>query len=249
MRRAVVLLGLGLGCTTSTPPSGSGAANRSADGSADGAPTRIMLPRSPVVPARATTRPVDRSQLARLAAVEHAGFAREVREATDEGIEFRHTTQARPTLGVTVQIARCAVPPGCPAMTREAWAARRDELARALPAELAGRTRIELGARVLPGAIAIATYQLGASFDSDDHAQPTGAYIHAYSLDHNDGVNRIRVTASYLDDAVGGVDRLLAIAPREDLEKLAAAFLRFYLHHWQSRHMGPGPADDEGGRS
>ncbi len=233
----MVLLGLGLGCTADSPPDRPAAAAAAAASpearSADGAPTRITLPRSPVVPARATTRPLDREQLARLAAIEHAGFTREVREATDQATEFRHTTQARPTLGVTVQIARCAVPPGCPAMTREAWAARRDELARALPAALADRTRIELGARVLPGAIAISMYQLGASFDSDDHAQPTGAYIHAYSLDHNDRINRIRVTASYLDDAVGGVDQLTAIAPREDLEKLAAAFLRFYLHHWQ----------------
>lgn len=118
-------------------------------------------------------------------------------------------------------------------MALEAWNDRRDEIARGLPAELAGRSRIELGVRVLPGAIAIATYQLGAAFDSDHHAQPTGAYIHAYSLDHNDRINRIRVTASYLDDAVGGVEQLTAIAPREDLEKLAAAFLRFYLHHWQ----------------
>jgi hypothetical protein len=231
MRGAAALLdlalGLVLGCTAEPPPAPAPAA------SGEAAPAPIALPRSSVVPAGATTRPLDRAQLARLAAIEHPGFARSARGASETTIEFRHTTEARPRLGVTVQLARCDPPASCPAMTLEAWAAKRDELSRALPAELAGRTRIEIGPRVLSGAIAISTYQLGAAFGSDAGAQPTGTYIHAYSLDHNDRVNRLRVTASYLDDTVGGVDRLLAIAPREDLEKLALAFLGFYLHHWQ----------------
>jgi hypothetical protein len=45
-------------------------------------------------------------------------------------------------------------------------------------------------------------------------------------------VNQIRVNAAYLDDAVGGIDHLLAVAPPEDLEKLAVAFLEFYVHEW-----------------
>jgi hypothetical protein len=38
--------------------------------------------------------------------------------------------------------------------------------------------------------------------------------------------------AHYLDDAVGGIDQLRAIAPPEDLEKLAIAFASFYVHAW-----------------
>jgi hypothetical protein len=206
---------------------------RTATGSASGSASHLRLPRSAPTPPRRTTRPLTRDQLARLAAIEHHGFERADRGAAEHMIEFRHTTRARPTLGVTLQIAQCD-PASCPAMTLDAWAGRRDELARALPPELAGHadTRLELGARALPGAIAISAYQLGAALTDDAHGQPIGAYVNAYSLDYNDRVNRMRVTVSYLDDAVGGVDRLIAIAPPEDLEKLAVAFLSFYLHHW-----------------
>jgi len=32
---------------------------------------------------------------------------------------------------------------------------------------------------------------------------------------------------------IGGIDKLLAVAPPEDLEKLAVAFMSFYLHEWK----------------
>jgi hypothetical protein len=50
---------------------------------------------------------------------------------------------------------------------------------------------------------------------------------------YNDGINQIRVMAQYADDAVAGIDQLLAIAPPDDLERLAVAFASFYLHAWQ----------------
>jgi hypothetical protein len=104
-----------------------------------------------------------------------------------------------------------------------------------LPAALRDRadTQVEVATRAIAGVTAVATYKLGAAFGNDEHGQPAGDYVDAYELDYNDGVNRIRVTASYLDDAVGGVARLRAVAPRADLEKLAGAFLGFYLHEWQ----------------
>jgi len=134
-----------------------------------------------------------------------------------------------------------AVTPGrlasrsCPAMTLAAWQPLADELRRALPAALRSRpdTRFELGAHDLSGQPAIYTYQLGAAFGKDDHDQPTGDYIDTYTLYYHDGQNQLRVTASYRDDAVGGVDRLLAIAPPEDLEQLALAFASFYVHEWR----------------
>jgi hypothetical protein len=196
-----------------------------------------------------TTRPLGHAELARLAAIELADFVRDDRGTTERLVRVRHTTVTRPILGVTVEIAPCGrpdapagrprlanrPPTACPAMALDAWRARRDELAQALPPALRARpdTRFELGARDLAGATAIYTYQLGAAPGTDDRGQPVSAYIDAYVLYYNDGVNRITVNAAYLDDAVGGVDRLLAIAPPEDLEKLATAVLRFYVHAWQ----------------
>jgi hypothetical protein len=135
-------------------------------------------------------------------------------------------------------------------MAPDVWRARAGQLEQALPAELRARpdTRFELGARDLGGATASYTYQLGAAFGDDASGQPTGSYSDAYILYYNDGVNQIRVNAAYLDDAVddrgsppggstaegrgGVIDHLLAVAPPEDLDKLAVAFLRFYLHEW-----------------
>ena len=192
----------------------------------------VKLPKVSATPVRATTRPLTAAQRARLAAIEHADFEREERGATATSVEFRHTTRSRPRLGVTVELAACGP---CPAMALAAWQARRDELVQALPPALRDRpdTRFEIRARPIGGATAIAIYQLGAAFGSDEHGQPTGDYLDAYVVHYNDGVNRIRVTASYLDDAVGGTDGLLAVAPPEDLEKLAVAFLSFYVQKWQ----------------
>jgi hypothetical protein len=39
--------------------------------------------------------------------------------------------------------------------------------------------------------------------------------------------------AHYVDDAPGSIPKLVAIAPPDDLEKLAVAFASFYLHAWQ----------------
>jgi hypothetical protein len=58
------------------------------------------------------------------------------------------------------------------------------------------------------------------------------AYSDAYTIYYNDGINQIRVVASYADDAVPGIDQLLALAPQEDLEKLAVAFASYYVHEW-----------------
>jgi hypothetical protein len=198
-----------------------------------------MLPRSPDTPPRRTTRPLDGKELARLSAFEFKDFQRQDRGATDRSIEFRHTTTTRPILGVTVTIEPCDHAPkaqhACTAMELAAWRARRDELEQSLPSDLAARpdTRFEIGTRDIANTPAIYTYQLGSFFGTDQRGQPVGAYSDAYILYYNDGINQIRVNAAYLDDAVGDIDHLLAIAPPEDLEKLAVAFLGFYVHEWK----------------
>jgi hypothetical protein len=217
------------------------------------APAPITLPKSPDTRLRRTTRPLARKQLERLAAIEHEGFERQERGTTDDTTELRHTTVARPKLGVTIKIDTCTVAPAskarrargrrrpvppdpraCLPMKLERWQARGEQLKQFLSKDLVDRpdTQFEVGTRNLWGATAIYTYQLGHFFGTDDRGQPVGAYSDAYVLYYNDGVNRIQVIASYLDDAVSR-EQLVAIAPREDLEKLAVAFARFYLHAWR----------------
>ena len=115
------------------------------------------------------------------------------------------------------------------------WTARRDELAHQLPQALLGRpdTRFEIGARAIAGAPAIYTYQLGYTTGTDEKDQPSADYTDAYVVYYNDGTNQLRVMAHYLDDAVGGIDPLVAIAPPEDLERLAVAFASFYVRTWK----------------
>ena len=257
--RAVALLGLSLalGCKGDKPTQPAARAMPASDAGARHdappavEPTHVRLPRSPDTPPHRTTRALGRKELERLAAFEFPDFEREDHDTTDGSTEVRHTTATRPTLGVTIRIEPCGrqapprgqrsaasapkpPPPACLAMDLATWSVEADHLKRALPAELLARpdTRFELGTRDLGGATAIYTYQLGAAFGNDDKGQPTGSYSDAYILYYNDGVNQIRVNAAYVDDAVGGIDHLLAVAPPEDLEKLAVAFLGFYVHEW-----------------
>jgi hypothetical protein len=120
-------------------------------------------------------------------------------------------------------------------MQLDPWKAKIDELKQSLSKQLVARpeTRFEVGTREVLGAAAIYTYQLGAFFGKDETGNPVGAYSDAYILYYNDGVNEIRVNAAYIDDAIGGMDKLLAVAPPEDLEKLAVAFMSYYLHEWR----------------
>ena len=244
-----VALALSAGCRCGAPttaPAGAGSAAPTGSAGpppAETAPppaaaaTQVQLPRSADAPVTRTTRPLDRTQLDRLAAIEFPDFEREDRGGFPGLAEFRHTTRTRPRLAVTVTVATCAAPRTCRAMDLAAWTARRDELMRGLPEALRHRpdTRFEITARAISGAPAIAVYELGYATGSDEHGQPSIDYIDAYVLHYNDGVNQLRVMANYVDDTSGGIDQLLALAPREDLEKLAVAFASYYAHAWNDR--------------
>jgi len=245
-RALVSILAVSAGCQpggssapppAATAPAPAAPAARPAAGSAASPvePAHIRLPRSSDAPVRPTRRPLDPAALGRLAAIEFPGFEREDQGTAAGVVLFRHTTRSRPHLAVSVAIGPCSAQRACPAMDLARWSARRDELRAQLPRELRDRpdTRFEIGARAIAGAPAITTYQLGYAGGVDEKDQPSTDYIDAYALDHNDGVNQIRVMAHYVDDAVGGIPQLLAIAPPDDLEKLAAAFASFYLHAWQ----------------
>ena len=198
-------------------------------------PTHVKLPNSPSTPPHRTTRPLARAELDRLSAIEFPDFEREVRSAGKRSAEIRHTTATRPKLAVTITLEPCDRDRHpCPAMELATWRARPELRERSLSKELREQpdTRFEIGARDVAGSSAIYTYQVGWAFGSDEHGQRQGSYSDAYNLYYNDGSNQIRVNASYADDAVGGKAQMLALAPEEDLEKLAVAFLSYYLHEW-----------------
>jgi hypothetical protein len=219
------------------------------------APGRVTLPKTGPEPPHRTTKPLPLAELERLAAIEFKDFDHQDRGVTARITEFRNSTKTRPILGVTITIEPCdrakpqrpsrsaarkragnAVPGHvCTPMELDRWKARTDELKQSLSKALIARpeTRFEVGARDVLGAPAIYTYQLGSYFGKDETGNPIGSYSDAYILYYNDGINEIRVNASYLDDAIGGMDKLLAVAPPEDLEKLAVAFMSYYLHEWK----------------
>lgn len=191
------------------------------------------VPAGPILP----TRTLDAAVFTRLAAIDHPDFARQVRATTATSTEVHFTTRTRPTLGVTVEIAACKSDGDCPAMRIDVWQTKRDELRGLLPAELRDRpdtsfdfaSRKDAGLGDDEGTSMIYTYALGAAMTTGGNGQPAGAYVDAYTLYYNDGVNRFRVVANYADDAIG-LDRMKAIAPLGDLEKLATSFLSFYVH-------------------
>ncbi|HEX8111942.1 MAG TPA: hypothetical protein VF516_29620, partial [Kofleriaceae bacterium] len=162
-------------------------------------------------------------------------FEREDQGTTSGVVLFRHTTRSRPHLAVSVVMGPCSAQRACQAMDLASWTARQGELRGQLPKELRSRpdTRFEIGVRAIAGAPAIYTYQLGYAGGVDEKDQPSADYTDAYVLYYSDGINQIRVMAHYVDDALGGIPQLLAIAPPDDLEKLAVAFASFYLHAWQ----------------
>lgn len=238
---ALALVG---GCKTerkdppAPPPVPSAGTPGSAAGSA--VATHVTLPRSPATPPRPTTGPLDRAELDRLAAFAFPDFERDLLPSPAPQIRVQHLTATRPKLAVTVTIGPCETGPEanqpCVAMALPAWQARLDELrAESLNQALRDRpdTRFELGARDLHGAPAIYTYQVGWYFGPDAHGQPGGTYSDAYVLYYNDGNNQIRVHADYADDALGTVHDMVALAPKDDLEQLAVAFLSFYVHEWK----------------
>lgn len=198
--------------------------------------SHITLPKVPagaIVP----TRVLDAPTFARLAAIDHPDFTRQPRTTTPTAMEVHFVTKTRPTLGVTVEVAACTSEHDCPAMRIDVWEAKRDELRGLMPAELRDRpdtsfdfaSRKDAGLGDSEGTSMIYTFAVGAASTTGGNGQPAGAYIDAYTLYYNDGINRFRVLANYADDAIG-LDRMKAVAPLADLEKLATSFLSFYVH-------------------
>lgn len=204
-------------------------ADRSAGSAQAAKGNNLTLPKGDGTKPKQTTKALDKTDFEKLSKVAFPGFAPIVRNK-DNQLDVRHATGARPILATTVTIAPCF---DCLPMELDKWKAKEAGLKMLLAEELRDRpdTIWELGTTELHGQPLIFTYQFGFTSGKDDQGNPEGAFSNAYALYFSDGKNQIRVVAEYKDDPVTKED-LKAIAPREDLEKLAKGFMDFYTHAW-----------------
>jgi hypothetical protein len=218
----------GTGSDSGSAGSGSGSATAIGSGSGDvGKGDTLKLPKSDGTPPKKTTKAIEQADVDRLIKLDWAGFAKTDRTG-GKTFEVRLTT-SRPRLAVTVTIIGCF---DCVPMDLEKWKAKGDGMKMLLAEELRALpdTVFEIGKADLNGQPVIFTYQLGYQSGKDENG-PVGTFSNAYALYYNDNVNQIRVVAEYKDDWLSRED-MQRVAPREDLEKLARAFLDAYTHNW-----------------
>ncbi len=258
MRIAVAFVALiaFAGCKTdktTKPATGSGSAGSDSAGSGSAAVGSgsagsndvpkgavIKLPKGDGTPPAKTTKPIEQADVDRMIKLDWEGFEKTDRTG-GKTFEVRLTTP-RPRLAVTVTITPCF---DCLPMDLEKWKAKGDAMKVLLAEELRNLpdTVFELGKTEINGQPVIFTYQLGYQSGEDQNG-PVGAFSNAYALYYNDNVNQIRVVAEYKDDWVKRED-MVRIAPREDLEKLARAFLDAYTHAWVAPAAGSGSGAPE----
>lgn len=201
-------------------------------GSGAEGPKVVTLPKADGTPPKKTAKPLTKDILEKLSKLEYDSFTRDVKLLSDKVLEVQYLTKDRPKIAAIVNVGPCF---DCMPMDVAKWQAKKDGLKIFLVQELREHkdTVFEVGGTDLHGAKMIYVYQLGWAFGKDpDTDQMMGAYSHAYIAIYNDGVNQIRVIAQYADDPVKTRDDMVALAPKEDLEKFAKSFLDAYTHAW-----------------
>ena len=239
MRTAIVLLALLVACkdkgkTTEPVKTGSGTAVVKTGSGGSGklpAQNELHVPKFAGTPPVKTTKPIDKAKAEELAKHDFEGFKKDVRLATDLGIDLRYTTEARPHIMVTVSATKCF---DCIAMTLDAWKAKVDSLKILIGPELKDRpdTKFEMGETDINGTKYVWTYHVGFNINPDPGTGIAGAYGTAYAIHYNDGVNMIRVVAEYKDDVPKSREDMVNLAPKEDLELIGKAFIDFFDHAW-----------------
>jgi hypothetical protein len=203
-------------------------------GSATAAPVApgekpYVLPKGDGTPPKKTAAKLEPPDFKRLAEFDFPPFNKRIRN-TKTGMDVRFTTE-RPKIGTTVTITPCFT---CPPMQLDKWKEREEsDLKFLLGDELRGRpdTLWEMGSVDLHGQMLVYTYQVGHWFEKDDNGNPHAAYSDAYALYFNDGINQIRVVSEYQDAPVSR-EQMVSVAPKEDLARVALAFMDFYTHAW-----------------
>ncbi len=184
-------------------------------------------------PPRATTAPLDLKTLARLASMEFPQFTLEI-TPYPTSIAIRQRTKTRPRMSVNIGIGGCSKELVCRPMKLEAWRADEAKLKAGVDRALVNRpdSTFEIGQTAIGGAPAIFVYQAGQFFGRDERGNPVGSYSHAYTVHYNDGINFLRVTAAFTDDARDTLADMTKALPRAFLERVAIAFLDAYAQAW-----------------
>ncbi len=206
-----------------TPTPGSAVVAPVVTDAAPAEPSRIALRASGKPPVK-TTKPVSREQLTKLSQLDITGLAKTVRKLDDEflDVEYRHEV---PRLAVRVAIQPCL---RCLPMQVDRWRAEADAVRLTIPPDLRERsdTTFEIDPISIGGAPAIATHHF--AFVGKD----IPSFDHAVTVYFNDGVNQIRVVASYDGTVVDSHAEMESVVTRRELEQLAVAVLDQLAQAW-----------------
>ncbi|MDB4957854.1 MAG: hypothetical protein JWO36_5423 [Myxococcales bacterium] len=185
----------------------------------------LVLPAGPGTPPLKTTKPLGPETFTKLAELKYPGFLPQQTLKSDTGFEMRQKTEDHPVLWATITIKPCDA---CLPMELPKWEDKKDSLKVLLMPELKDRpeTEFTVGQTDLHGQPMIWTHQLGYYMGPEG-----GAFTNAYVLYYNDGVNQVRVVAEYKDDPASK-ENMLKLAPKQDLENVAKAFMDVYTHAW-----------------
>ena len=235
MRTLVVfccLLAAGCKGKPKAKPAPSNAATGVVNGSGDRAAPDLLLPHSDGSPPKKTTAPLGKPDFDKLVKLSFDGFYSEVRSEGDKVLEVRYRTKDRPVMWAVVTVSPCL---DCLPMELDKWKAKEAEMRSVSLEVLKDSPDItwEMGMTKMNGAPVVYTYQVGTSAGSGSANIGGGGYSFTdnYVAYYNDGVNQIRVVGAYKDDPASKND-LIKMAPKEDLQALALAFLDVYTHAW-----------------
>lgn len=188
----------------------------------------LPLPKSDGTPPKKTAAPLGKADFERLSKLEYPGFELDVRQLGEKVLELRYRTKDRPKLWAVVTIQPCL---DCLPMELDKWKAKTEEL----KVTLAGlkdepNVTFEVGEAKLGGQPIMYTYQVGTGTAKDVGGDVFG-FTNNFNAYYNDGVNQIKVVGAYKDDPAPK-EKLIELAPKEDLQKLALAFLDAFTHQW-----------------
>lgn len=193
----------------------------------------IKLPALSGKPPIKTTAPMDQPLADKLVALRFDEFTVEMTPYPDS-IAIRQRASLRPRMSVNIAIGRCGAVHPCRAMELAVWQADKAKLLQAVDPALRERldSVFEISGRELGGAPIIEIYQAGQYFGPDANGNQVGSYSHAVTLHYNDGINFLRVTATFADNARDSLADMQAALPRPFLERAAMAFLDAYAQAW-----------------
>lgn len=233
---ACSLVVLGLGCkgkpTHHEPPANSASGSGSAVGSAQGSATAgtgsdtLVLPKGDGSPPKTTKAPLSPEMIKKLRGLTFPGFAAAAQDTRADTVVVEFHTNDRPKLKATVQIQPCNG--ACLPLELPRWE-KLPELKELLPAELrtASDTVFQVEATDLNATPMIDTYQIAMGASGGGMA-----YSDTYILYFNDNMTKIRVVAMYADNKPDSREHMVKMAPKEDLEHLAKAFMDAYTQAW-----------------